>query len=150
MIAGLSANHLAALEFAPAWRRLYVARDNDAAGLKAANRLHERGAAAGIEIRDLVPVHGDFNLDLCRLGPAGLLAHLVGPARPVRPGALPALPISAVPLRLRPEFARYQAGRKKAARVAVWYLDRPERAARAAFTAGDLPEAPGGRISRPP
>jgi Toprim domain len=77
VIAGLSANHLAALEFAPAWRRLYVARDNDAAGVNAANRLHERGAAAGIEIRDLVPVHADFNLDLCRLGPASLLAHLV-------------------------------------------------------------------------
>ena len=76
MIAGLSANHLAALEFAPAWRRLYVARDNDAAGRNAAERLHERGHAAGIEIRDLVPVHGDFNLDLCRLGPPALLAHL--------------------------------------------------------------------------
>ena len=25
---------------------------------------------AGIDVRDLVPVHGDFNLDLCRLGPA--------------------------------------------------------------------------------
>ena len=77
VIAGLSANHLAALEFAPAWRRLYVARDNDAAGINAANRLHERGAAAGIEIRDLVPVHADFNLDLCRLGPVAMLAHLV-------------------------------------------------------------------------
>ncbi len=70
MIAGLSANHLAALDLPPALRRLYVARDNDAAGLKAAERLHERGAAAGIDVRDLVPVHADFNLDLCRLGPA--------------------------------------------------------------------------------
>jgi hypothetical protein len=76
MVAGLSANHLAALELPPALRRLYVARDNDAAGLKAANRLHERGAAAGIDVRDLVPVHADFNLDLCRLGPVVLLAHL--------------------------------------------------------------------------
>ena len=56
--------------------RLYVARDNDAAGLKAAERLHERGLAAGIEIRELVPVYGDFNLDLCRLGPEGMWAHL--------------------------------------------------------------------------
>jgi hypothetical protein len=77
MIAALSANHLAALELSPAWRRLYVARDNDAAGLYAANRLHERGAAVGIEVRDLVPVHGDFNLDLCRLGPATMLGHLL-------------------------------------------------------------------------
>jgi hypothetical protein len=77
MVAGLSANHLAALAFPPALRRLYVARDNDAAGRRAAERLRERGAAAGIEMRDLVPVHGDFNLDLCRLGPAVLLGHFV-------------------------------------------------------------------------
>ena len=84
MIAALSANHLAALDLSPtpgsgprqALRRLYVARDNDAAGLKAANRLRERGIAAGIEIRELVPVYGDFNVDLCRLGPEGMRAHL--------------------------------------------------------------------------
>ena len=76
VIAGLSANHLAALDLPPALRRLYVARDNDAAGLKAAHRLHERGAAACIEIRELVPVYGDFNLDLCRLGPEGMRAQL--------------------------------------------------------------------------
>ncbi|HUC72811.1 MAG TPA: toprim domain-containing protein, partial [Stellaceae bacterium] len=60
----------------PALSRLYIARDNDAAGLRAAERLRERGIAAGIEIRELVPVHGDFNLDLCRLGPQGMRAHL--------------------------------------------------------------------------
>ena len=76
LIAALSANHLAALAFAPSWRRLYVARDNDAAGRHAADRLHERGQAAGIEVRELVPVHEDFNADLCALGPAALLAHL--------------------------------------------------------------------------
>ncbi|MFZ3234234.1 MAG: toprim domain-containing protein [Stellaceae bacterium] len=84
VIAGLSANHLAALDLLPApgsgpgqaLRRLYVARDNDASGLKAAHRLHERGIAAGIEIRELVPVYDDFNLDLCRLGPQGMRAHL--------------------------------------------------------------------------
>jgi Toprim domain-containing protein len=76
IVAGLSANHLAVIELPPALRRLYAARDNDAAGLKAASRLHERGTAAGIDVRDLVPVHGDFNLDLCRLGPDGMLAHL--------------------------------------------------------------------------
>ena len=32
---------------------------------------------AGIEVHDLVPVDGDFNADLCRLGPAALLAHLI-------------------------------------------------------------------------
>lgn len=77
MIAALSANHLAALDLSPALRRLYVARDNDAAGLHAAKRLHERGEAAGIDVRDLVPVDTDFNADLCRLGAAALLGHLV-------------------------------------------------------------------------
>ena len=82
MIAALSANHLAALDLSPAagsepaLRRLYVARDNDMAGLNAAKRLRERGAAVGIEVRELVPIHGDFNLDLCRLGPEIMLAHL--------------------------------------------------------------------------
>jgi hypothetical protein len=74
MAAGLSSNHLAALVLPPALRRLYVARDNDAAGLCAAERLRER--AAGLDVRELVPVHGDFNLDLCRLGPDGMLARL--------------------------------------------------------------------------
>jgi hypothetical protein len=76
MIAGLSANHLAALDLPPALSRLYIARDNDAAGLRAAQRLRQRAAAAGIVVRDLVPVHGDFNLDLCRLGDVGLRARL--------------------------------------------------------------------------
>jgi hypothetical protein len=74
MVAGLSANHLAALDLSPALRRLYVARDNDAAGINAAERLRER--ACGIDVRELVPVHGDFNLDLCRLGADALRAHL--------------------------------------------------------------------------
>jgi hypothetical protein len=77
MVAALSANHLAALEFASTLRRLYVARDNDAAGLHAARQLHERGNAAGLEVRDLVPRLKDFNEDLCRLGPAPMLAHIV-------------------------------------------------------------------------
>jgi hypothetical protein len=78
MIAALSANHLAALDLSPTlFRRLYIARDNDAAGLKAAKRLHERGEAAGIDVRELAPVDADFNADLCRLGGSALLAHLV-------------------------------------------------------------------------
>ena len=85
MIAALSAGHLAAFDLSPTpgsgpgqvLRRLYVARDNDAAGLNAALYLHERGKALGIEVCDLVPVHGDFNVDLCRLGTAAMLAHVV-------------------------------------------------------------------------
>jgi hypothetical protein len=82
MIAALSANHLGALAFPRSWRRLYIARDNDASGLAASNRLHERAASAGIEARDLMPVHADFNLDLCRLGAAAMLAHLADQLAP--------------------------------------------------------------------
>jgi hypothetical protein len=81
MAAGLSANHLAALDLPLDLRRLYVARDNDAAGIRAAQRLRER--AAGIDVRELVPVHGDFNLDLCCLGAGNmrtLLAHQLVPS----------------------------------------------------------------------
>lgn len=85
MIAALSANHLGALGFPPSLRRLYIAHDNDMAGLAAAQRLHQRAAAAGIEARDLVPVHADFNLDLCRLGAEALLAHLAGQLVPADP-----------------------------------------------------------------
>jgi hypothetical protein len=82
IVAGLSANHLAALHLSPTLRCLYVARDNDAAGIKAAARLHERGIAAGIEVNDLVPVHADFNLDLRRLGSAAMLEHLASQLDP--------------------------------------------------------------------
>ena len=83
MIAALSANHLAAVDLSPAlFRRLYVARDNDAAGINAAKRLHERGEAAGIEVRELVPVHGDINADLCRLGRLGAARAPRSSARP--------------------------------------------------------------------
>ena len=53
MIAALSANHLAALDLAPTLARLYVARDRDPAGrMVAAGRLHARGGAAGIDVRE--------------------------------------------------------------------------------------------------
>jgi hypothetical protein len=69
MIAALSANHLAALAFAPSLARLYVARDNDAAGRFAVGRLVERGGIVGIDVRPLVPCGNDFNVDLRRFGP---------------------------------------------------------------------------------
>lgn len=68
MIAGLSAAHLAAIVFPSALRRLYVARDMDAAGMAALERLSERGVAAGIEILPLEPARGDFNDELGALG----------------------------------------------------------------------------------
>ncbi|MCF3948845.1 toprim domain-containing protein [Acidiphilium iwatense] len=95
MIAGLSANHLAALWLPPPLRRLYVARDNDEAGCRAAERLRIRGAASGLEVRDLVPVLDDFNTDLVQLGPAAMLRSLV-------PQLVPADRVRFVP----PEFRR--------------------------------------------
>jgi hypothetical protein len=74
MIAGLSANHLAALDLPSSLCRLYVARDNDAAGRLAANRLRDRHQY--IDVRQLVPVHADFNVDLYRLGAGTMLARL--------------------------------------------------------------------------
>jgi hypothetical protein len=77
MITALSANHLAALDLPPNLRRLYVARDNDDAGPLAAVRLRDRAAGAELEMFELRPVFADFNVDLCQLGAATLLRHLV-------------------------------------------------------------------------
>jgi len=76
MVAALSANHLAALLFPPTLRRLYVARDNDAAGDAAFATLAERAQAAGIEALPLSPALQDFNDDLRHLGLAELRAAL--------------------------------------------------------------------------
>lgn len=82
MIAALSANHLAALDLPPMLARLYVARDRDAAGRMAAERLHARGRDAGIEVRDLMPARSDFNVDLRRLGPDVMLTRLADQLAP--------------------------------------------------------------------
>jgi len=82
MIAALSANHLAGLDLGAMLARLYVARDRDAAGRMAAERLHARCLDAGIEVRDLMPARSDFNVDLRRLGPDAMLARLVGQLDP--------------------------------------------------------------------
>ena len=68
MAAALSAAHLAAVLFPPALRRLYVLRDNDAAGDFAEERLANRCREAGIDCRVLKPAAKDLNLDL-RLEP---------------------------------------------------------------------------------
>jgi hypothetical protein len=72
LVAALSANHLAALSFPPALRRLYVARDADDAGDRAFARLSERGEAAHVEIFGLAPRCGDFNADLRAFGAEAL------------------------------------------------------------------------------
>ncbi len=76
MAAALSANHLTALILPLALRRLYIARDNAAAGRHAAICLRDRARAAGIEARMLWPVTNDFNADLRRFGADALLVRL--------------------------------------------------------------------------
>jgi hypothetical protein len=68
MAAALSANHLAAILLPLTLRRLYIARDADAAGDAAVTALTERAEAAGIEAITLSPRLGDFNEDLRTLG----------------------------------------------------------------------------------
>jgi hypothetical protein len=68
MAAALSAGHLGAFEIPRTLRRLYIARDADAAGDKAAAALTARAAAAGIAVRILSPRGGDFNDDLTAHG----------------------------------------------------------------------------------
>ena len=76
VVAALSANHLAALSFPAGLRRLYIVRDNDAAGRAAARRLTERASAAGLTPHVLIPAINDLNTDLRRLGIGALRARL--------------------------------------------------------------------------
>ncbi len=68
MAAALSANHLAALHLPDGLRRLYIARDGDAAGRGAAEALSQKAIALGVETVVLTPAQGDFNDDLRQLG----------------------------------------------------------------------------------
>jgi hypothetical protein len=74
--AALSAAHLAAMQLSDDLRRLYIARDNDPAGKRAATLLAERAEADGIEAVVLTPRHGDFNDDLRAFGVETLRAAL--------------------------------------------------------------------------
>lgn len=64
MAAATSSAHLAAVVFPPTLKRLYVARDRDAAGDAAIGILTDRAQAAGIQLVSLLPELGDFNDDL--------------------------------------------------------------------------------------
>lgn len=72
MAAATSSAHLAALLFPPTLKRLYVARDRDAAGDAAFGILTDRAQAAGIEIVSLMPELTDFNDDLRQHGARAL------------------------------------------------------------------------------
>ncbi|MFZ5779545.1 MAG: DUF7146 domain-containing protein [Pseudomonadota bacterium] len=68
MAAALSANHLAALLLPATLQRLYIARDADPAGDRAAATLSRRAHKVGIEAITLSPRLGDFNDDLRAFG----------------------------------------------------------------------------------
>src|ERR1700757_3431849 len=76
MAAALSANHLAAIALSSSLRRLYIARDADAAGDTVKAVLLNRAQAAGIEAIPLSPRLGDFNEDLHVFGLDTLRAAL--------------------------------------------------------------------------
>jgi Toprim domain len=76
IVAALSATHLAGFVPPSGLRRLYVARDNDRVGRRAAEMLSARADADGIEALVLSPHWDDFNTDLTRLGPEALAASL--------------------------------------------------------------------------
>jgi hypothetical protein len=76
MAAALSANHLSAMLLSSGLRRLYIARDADAAGDMVQAILSNRAQAAGIEAIPLSPRLGDFNEDLHIFGLDSLRAAL--------------------------------------------------------------------------
>jgi hypothetical protein len=76
MAAALSANHLAAMVLSSSLRRLYIARDADAAGDAVQATLAQCAGAAGIEAIALSPRLGDFNEDLHVFGLDARLAAL--------------------------------------------------------------------------
>ncbi len=75
-VAALSAAHLGALRLPDSLKRLYIACDNDRAGLDAGLALATRVISQGIAARLLVPVRKDFNDDLKSLGVASLVQRL--------------------------------------------------------------------------
>jgi len=76
MAAALSANHLSAMLLPSGLRRLYIARDADAAGDMVQATLTQRAKAAGVEAIALSPRLGDFNEDLHIFGFGALRAAL--------------------------------------------------------------------------
>jgi hypothetical protein len=77
MVAALSANHLATLLLPLTLRRLYIACDADAAGMRATMNLTLRAELDGVEALPLSPLLGDFNEDLRKLGPRRLRAAML-------------------------------------------------------------------------
>ena len=74
--AALSAGSLGAFAPPAGLARLVIARDSDAEGERAAERLARRCARAGVAARIVAPEGADFNDDLLALGSAALAARL--------------------------------------------------------------------------
>ena len=74
--AALTAGSLGAFAPPPGVARLVIARDNDAEGERAAERLARRCARARVPAFVLVPEGGDFNDDLVAFGPHALAARV--------------------------------------------------------------------------
>jgi hypothetical protein len=76
VVAALSVTHLAAFVPPTGLRRIYIARDNDRVGHRAAEMLGARAHSDGIEALVLTPQWDDFNTDLTTLGGEALAASL--------------------------------------------------------------------------
>jgi hypothetical protein len=76
IVAALSATHLAAFVPPSGLRRLYIVRDDDRVGRRAAEMLSARADADGIEALVLTPHWDDFNTDLTTLGLEALASSL--------------------------------------------------------------------------
>lgn len=68
----LTSTHLGLFIPPPGIKRIWIARDNDVAGERAAQTVASKLGSLGIECRCLVPKHGDFNEDLLAFGRNGL------------------------------------------------------------------------------
>ena len=93
--AALSAGSLGAFAPPPGVTRLVIARDNDAEGERAAERLVRRCARTGVAALVVVPEGDDFNSDLVALGAATL-----------HPSPSPPLPLRCRPPRRLPDSRR--------------------------------------------
>ena len=76
LVSCLTANHMAAFVWPSSVRRLWIAHDNDVAGLRGAKNLKSRFEAAQGQAVLLCPIRDDFNLDLIAEGVTALRHRL--------------------------------------------------------------------------